>query len=234
MTARQGKISNYYHTNLRIYSPTYLLTLSYSMWISLDEERPVMLDNILKYKQNNNGEIPKATISPRLLAKMSGNGVLNDSASASDGQSGMVGGQPGMVGGQPGMVGGQTGMVGGQPGMVGGQPGMAGGQAGMAGGQSGMAGGQPGMVGGQVGMMGGATAALKALLEKSAVNSSVNTVKNDEERVNGTTSTVSTSNNARVTFTPEEQSYLSIISSIGGTSKGVIQTQQLINDAGKV
>lgn len=169
------------------------------MWISLDEERPVMLDNILKYKQNNNGEIPKATISPRLLAKMSGNGVLNDSASASDGQ----------------------------PGMVGGQPGMAGGQAGMAGGQSGMA-------GGQVGMMGGATAALKALLEKSAVNSSVNTVKNDEESVNGTTSTVSTSNNALVTFTPEEQFYLSIISSIGGTSKGVIQTQQLINDAGKV
>ena len=206
MTARQGKISNYYHTNLRIYSPTYLLTLSYSMWISLDEERPVMLDNILKYKQNNNGEIPKATISPRLLAKMSGNGVLNDSASASDGQPGMVGGQPGMVGGQPGM----------------------------AGGQAGMAGGQSGMAGGQVGMMGGATAALKALLEKSAVNSSVNTVKNDEERVNGTTSTVSTSNNARVTFTPEEQSYLSIISSIGGTSKGVIQTQQLINDAGKV
>ena len=176
------------------------------MWISLDEERPVMLDNILKYKQNNNGEIPKATISPRLLAKMSGNGVLNDSASASDGQPGMVGGQPGMVGGQPGM----------------------------AGGQAGMAGGQSGMAGGQVGMMGGATAALKALLEKSAVNSSVNTVKNDEERVNGTTSTVSTSNNARVTFTPEEQSYLSIISSIGGTSKGVIQTQQLINDAGKV
>ncbi len=134
------------------------------MWISLDEERPVMLDNILKYKQNNNGEIPKAIISPKLLAKINNsNTALNGNASISD-----------------------------------------------------------------------ATAALKALLEKSSVSSSVNTVKNDEENVNNTTSAVSTSNSAHITYTPEEQQYLSIISSIGGTSKGVLQTQQLINNAGKV
>lgn len=71
-----------------------------------------------------------------------------------------------------------------------------------------------------------ATAALKALLDNLSVSSSVNTVKNDEEIVNNST--------RGVVFTPEEEYYLGIISSIGGTTKGVLQTQQLINNTGKV